>query len=168
VSYHIVEELQTYLIAQGIGQSPSATPSATIPSIWIQPRDGARLPGKPRAAFTPAQSKVETTTVTLIDTQTGSPMNGALEAYLDESFIDIIVRCKTAAPGKLVHRTIRGLITPIGSLNGKHNWTMGSVTVEYSTAWRAEQPLPADPDSDVQTYDRVASYRFGVRRTALA
>lgn len=168
MAYHIIEELQSYLIAQGIGQAPSATPSATIPSIWIQPRDGARLPGKPRAAFTPAQSKVETTTVTLIDTQTGSPMNGALEAYLDESFIDIIVRCKTAAPGKLVHRTIRGLITPIGSLNGKHNWTMSNVLVEYSTAWRAEQPLPADPNADVQTYDRVASYRFGVRRSALA
>jgi hypothetical protein len=53
-------------------------------------------------------------------------------------------------------------------LNGKHNWTMSNVLVEYSTAWRAEQPLPADPNAEVQTYDRVASYRFGVRRSALA
>ena len=164
----LIEELQSYLVASGVGQLPSATPSSTIPSVWCQPRDGARLPGKPRAAFTAEQARVETTTITLVDTQTGSPMNGALEAYIDESFVDIIVRCKTAAPGKLVHRTIRGLLTPIGALNGKHGWTMGSLPVEYSTAWRAEQPLPADSSADVQTYDRVASYRFGVRRTALA
>jgi hypothetical protein len=163
----IVEELQTYLVAQGIGQLPNAAPSSTIPSIWIQPRDGAMLPGKARGTYTAAQAKVETTTVTLIDTQTSGPMNGALEAYLDETFIDIIVRSKTAAPGKLVHRGIRGLLHPTGSLNGKHHWTMGSVLVEYSTIWRAEQPLPFVYDGDTQTYDRVAAYRIAVRRTNL-
>ena len=53
--YHIIEELQTYLIAQGVGQSPSATPSATIPSIWIQPRDGARLTDERRARGIPGR-----------------------------------------------------------------------------------------------------------------
>jgi len=165
--FFIIEELQTYLVAQGVGQLPNATPSAVLPSIWIQPRDGARLPGKARGSYTAQQAKVETTTVTLIDTQTGSPMNGALEAYLDETFIDIIVRSSTAAPGKLVHRGIRGLLHPTGSLNGKHGWQMNSVLVEYSNIWRAEQPLPFVYDGDTQTYDRVAAYRLGVRRTNL-
>lgn len=166
-SLHIVEELQTYLVAQGVGQLPNATPSATVPSIWIQPRDGARLPGKPRGAFTADQAKVETATVTLIDTQTGSPMGNGLEAYIDEAFIDIIVRSKTAAPGKLIHRTIRGLLHPPGDLYGKHGWMMGQMDVEYSNVWRAEQPLMYPTDAEVQSYDRMASYRIGVRRANL-
>jgi hypothetical protein len=167
-NYYIVEELQTYLVAQGVGQLPNAAPSATVPSIWIQPRDGARLPGKPRGSYSATAAKVETTTITLTDTQTGSPMNGGLEAYLDEAFIDVIVRSKTAAPGKLVHRTIRGLLHPTGDLFGKKGWTMNSVFVEYSNIWRAEQALPTlSTDGEVQTYDRVASYRIGARRANL-
>lgn len=166
-NFYIVEELQTYLVSQGVGQLPNAAPSATVPSIWIQPRDGARLPGKPRGQYGADAAKVETTTITVVDTQTGSPMNGGLEAYIDEAFIDIIVRSKTAAPGKLVHRTIRGLLHPAGDLYGKQGWQMNSIFVEYSNIWRAEQVLPQPTDAEVQTYDRVASYRIGARRANL-
>jgi hypothetical protein len=167
-SLHIVEELQTYLVAQGVGPLPNSAPSSAIPSIWIQPRDGARLPGKPRGSYSAEAAKVETATITLVDTQLGSPIGNGLEAYIDEAFVDVIVRSKTAAPGKLIHRTIRGLLHPAGDLFGRKGWLMNQAHVEYSNIWRAEQPLPMALDADVQTYDRVASYRFGVRRANLS
>jgi hypothetical protein len=45
---------------------------------------------------------------------------------------------------------------------------MADLHVEYSTMWRGEQDLPPDPQADIHTYDRVASYRIGARRTLLA
>jgi hypothetical protein len=50
---------------------------------------------------------------------------------------------------------------------------MGSLLVEYSTPWRGEQPLPIARgqdagESNLVTFDRVASYRFGCRRKSLA
>ena len=167
-SYYIVEELQTYLISQGVGQLPSATPSATVPSIWIQPRDGARLPGKPRGSFDASTAKVETSTIPLIDVQTGSPMMSGLEAYIDETYIDIIVRSKTAVPCKQIHRQIRDLLHPSGELYAKQDWQMNNISVEYSSIWRPEQPLNFATDAEVQTYDRVAGYRIGARRANLA
>lgn len=165
--YHCNEELQTYLVAQGIGQLPGATPSTALPSIWLNPRDGAPLP---RAG--------ENATVTIRDTALAGPVDVGTEAYLEEAFIDVIVRSKTAAPGKMLHRTIRGLLQPIGAHKGRQLWTMGGLLVEYSVIWRPEQPLPqagtsatltgASGLSSPVTYDSVASYLFGCRRKALA
>lgn len=151
----VVEELQDYLIAQGVGNHPSEDPSSVLPRIYLRGRDGAPLPKTP-----------ETTTVTISDTLLQPPAN--LEAFLEETFVDIIVRSTSAGTGKLLQRSIRDLIHPIGDHGGKKQWQMGDLTVEYSTIWRGEQELPAAGDAEARTYDRVASYRFGVRRTLLA
>lgn len=150
----VVEELQDYLISAGVGNHPSADASSVLPRVYLRGRDGAILPKAP-----------ETMTVTLSDTLLQPP--ASLEAFLEEAFIDVIVRSTSAAAGKFLHRTIRDLLHPIGDHGGKKQWQMGDLTVEYSTIWRGEQELPPAGDADVRTYDRVASYRFGVRRTLL-
>lgn len=145
------EELQTYLVAQAIGQLPGAAVSLTIPSIWLAPRDGAP---QPRSG--------ENATVTLIDTLQ-SPAS-TLEAWIEETFVDVIVVARQNSAAKLLHRTIRNLIHPNSAHGGQQHWVMNNLHVEYSTIWRGEQPLYQD---DV-AYSRTASYRFGCRRRALA
>jgi hypothetical protein len=158
--YHVIEELQDFLVAQGVAQLPSTAVSLTVPSVWTPPRDGAPLP-----------RTGENVTITLVDTMLRSP--SGLEPWLEETFVDVIVRARTAAPGKLVQRTIKNLIVPYdSSLGGRKQWTMGDLLVEYSTEWRGDQPLPMPQNVTSQdphiTYDRVQSFRFGVRRKRLA
>jgi hypothetical protein len=150
------EELQDYLIAQAVGQRPDVSPSLSVPSIWLQPRDGVPEPRRENEAW------VEATTVTIVDVATSSPHD--CEAWIEESFFDIIVRSRQAPATKLLHRTIRGLLHPIGSHGGRKHWTMGSLLVEYSSIWTPEQPL----GSDEFTYWRKAGYRIGARRKSLA
>lgn len=147
----VLEELRAFLIAQGVAQAQNATPSTVLPSVWLNPRDGAPLP---RAG--------EDVTVTLIDTNTTGPPE--LEAWIEETFVDIFVRSRKLPAGRLVQRQIRGLLSPIGDLYGRKHWTMGGLLVEYSTIWRGDQPVGADAD----TYTRVQSFRFGVRRSVLS
>ncbi len=155
----VIEELQDYLIAQGVAQHPSTATSLTIPSVWLMPRDGAPLP-----------RDGENVTITLNDTMLRSP-NG-LEPWLTETFVDVIVRARNPSPGKLIQRTIEGLIAPFDALGGRKNWMMDGLRVEYSDQWRGDQPLPQRQDVAAGdphiSYDRVASYRFGCRRKILA
>lgn len=160
----VIQELQTYLVAQGIGQLPGATPSLTHPSIWLQPRDGA--PDLRQSSGT----YLEAATVTLIDTTTGQP--SPLEEWVTQTFVDIIVRSRTAGPGKLIHRRIEELLVPYDGSQGRRQWMMNNLLVESSTQWRGDQPLPQRQDISAGdphlTYDRVASYRFVARRKILA
>lgn len=147
----VVEELQDYLVAQGVGQLPGNPPSTTLPSVWLAPRDGAP---RPRSG--------ENVTITIVDTQLGSI--NELEAWIDETFVDIIVVARQNTAAKLTHRVIRNLIHPIEGHGGRKMWTMGQLQVELSTVWRGDQPLHQDD----ATYSRTASYRFQCRRKALA
>lgn len=149
----LVEELQDYLVTQGVGTLPTqkGSESVTVPSVWLMPRDGAPSP------------RVDgETIITLNDAQLGS--SNVLEAWLEEAFVDVIVASKNAGTVKLVHRAIRNLIHPVEAHGGRKQWMMGDLEVEFSTIWRAEQPL-AQSDA---AYWRTASYRFCVRRKALA
>lgn len=166
----VLTELQTYLVAQGVGSKPVNPPPATgvaITTIWLYPRDGAALP---RNLTKASGTWAGETTVTLIDTNRMGPPN--LGAWLEETFVDVVVRSPQAGMGKLVHRSIKGLISPLGDAYGRKHWTMNDLLVEYSREWNGEQPLTqrqniaaADPHS---TYDTVAGYMFGCRRKILA
>jgi hypothetical protein len=102
-------------------------------------------------------------TITLNDAHiSGEP---GLEAWIEETFIDVTVRSRNAGAGKLMHRVIRQLLQPVGILGGRKDWTMGSLRVLASETWRSEQPLP--PVDGGVTYDRVASYRFRCARSDL-
>jgi hypothetical protein len=155
----VLRELQVYLIAQGIGQAPSSAPSLTVPSIWLMPRDGSPLP-----------RDGENITITLHDTMMRSP--SSMEPWMQEAFVDVIVRSRQPTPGKLLQRTIGALIAPWGLPGGRHQWMMGGLLVETSDQWRGDQPMPQRQDTSQGdphiSYDRVASYRFVCRRKVLA
>lgn len=153
----VVDELRDYLIAQAVVQAQDAASSLTIPSVWISPLDGIPLP-----------RTGENQTVTLRDTRLQAA--ATVEAWIEETFVDVIVRSRSEPEGMFLHRAIRGLLIDQSDAAGmKRMWAMGAIDpVEYSGEWRGEQPLPAAADRDVTTYDRVASYRLGVRRKVLA
>jgi hypothetical protein len=164
----VAKELQAYLVAQGVGQLPSATPSLTVPMITLQPRDGAPLPR--RASKTAGSAFIESATITIRDPLLSSP--SSLEEWMEEAFIDIIVRALQGPLCQLIHRQIRGLIVPYDSSGGRKQWMMNNLLVEMSDQWRSEQDLPqlravGATDAHV-TYDRIASYRFACRRKILA
>lgn len=164
----LIEELQAYLVAQGIGQLPGATPSLSVPSIWLLPRDGAALPRNLEKVG--GSGWTGETTITLRDTNLSGPPG--LEAWIEEAFVDIITRAPQAGTGKLIQRQIKGLLSPFDRHNGRAQWMMSNLLVEQSMEWRGDQELPqrqsiAEGDPHV-TYDRVASYRFRCRRKILA
>lgn len=152
----LVEELQDYLIAQGVGTMPppkgGPAINAGLPSIWLSPRDGAPRP----------RDGLESATVSIVDTQLGSVHD--LDTWIEESFVDVIVTAPNNGTVKLIHRGIRNLLHPITGNGGRKQWMMGALLVELSTVWRGEQPLAQDDF----VYARTASYRFQVRRKALA
>lgn len=155
----VIEEFSAYLITHGIGQVPSAAESTSLPSIWMSPRDGAPLP-----------RDGENATITLSDTLAKVP--SPLEQWMEEAFVDVIVRARSAPAGKLIQRRIHDLIVPYASSGGQKQWMMNGLLVEISDEWRGDQPLPqrqsvaeADPHISV---DRVQSFRFSCRRKILA
>lgn len=162
----VVEELKAYLIAEGIaqhfGNGPSdPAPSQILPSITISPKDGA-----------PQPRDGEDAVITLRDTFLGSP--SSLESWIEEAFVEVIVRHRHAGRCKLVHRTIRGLIWPNDAVGGRKMWMMNDLLIEQSDLWRAEQELPFAADTTrggatrLQTADRVQTFRFMCRRKSLA
>jgi hypothetical protein len=146
----VVNEFRAYLIEQGVGRDGS-DPSPTIPSVWTQPRDGALMPREGEGA-----------TVTLV-ASVGPP--NSLESWMEEAFVDVIVRARAAGEGELIHRSIRALVVPPDDPGGRKMWMMGALLVECSEPWRPEQPLP--PVEGGLTYDRVQSFRFLARVKAL-
>jgi hypothetical protein len=155
----VVEELQVFLVAQAIGQLPSAAPSLSLPSVWTLPRDGAPLP-----------RDGENATITLRDPIIR--LASEMEAWVEEAFVDVIVRARQARVGKLLQRRMLELIVPYTAPGGHYQWMMGALLVEQSVVWRGDQEMPqrqrvteGDPHA---TYDRVASYRFRCRRKILA
>ncbi len=155
----VTEELLAYLVAQGVAQRASAAPSTTLPLIVLAPRDGAPLP-----------RTGENDTITLIEWMPGP--TSELAAYVEETFVDVMVRSRQNRACKLIHRRIRELLVPYGAYGGRKGWDMGSLHVESSTIWSGDQPLTqrqlrteADPH---RTYDRHARFRFEVRRKLLA
>lgn len=150
----LIEELRAYLLAQGVVQAQNTAPSTSVPSIWLDPREGA-----------PEPRQGENVTVTLVDMMLAGP-NG-LDAWMEDTFVDVIVRSRTKSPGVLTHRVIRNLLAPIADHAGRKHWTMGSLLVERSTMWRPEQPVVFQ-DQQLRTYTRTAAYRFECRRQALA
>jgi hypothetical protein len=154
----VIDELRAYLIAQGVCQTNDAAvaaPSAVIPSIWVKPMTpGAPEPRLPEGG--------EVATITLADTLLKSP--GDLEPWMEEAFIEVIVRSWSPSAGELIQRQIRGLIVPDGAVGGRKMWTLNTLLVEYSTLWRGDQSLGATDLS----YGRTQSFRFGARRKSLS
>lgn len=152
-------ELQTFLVAQGIGQMPDAPPSLVLPAIFDNPKNYAPEPRRgPRDG-----PLLENATITLADVIT-TPADG-LEAWLEEAFVEVVVRADDDHVAKLLHRRIRDLIVPITSHGGNHYWQMAGLLVERSFQSKPEQPLRS---LENRFTDRVATYGFSCRRKVLA
>lgn len=152
-------ELQTFLVDQGIGQLPGAAPSLDLPGIFDNPDDYAPEPRRgPQDG-----PLLERATITLVDVIT-MPADG-LEAWLEETFVEVVVRSDDDDLAKILHRRIRDLIVPITSHGGHHNWQMAGLWVERSWQSKPEQPLPR---LENRFKDRVATYGFSCRRKVLA
>lgn len=148
---NVGEELQDYLVAQGIAQLPATPLSPTVPVVILAPRDGvAELRDGENAA------------ITIVEANVAAPHG--LEAWIEEAFVDVFVRARANGACKLIQRQIRGLLHPNGDHGGRKLWMMSDLLVEYSTMWRGDQPY----DQDTRTYTRVQGFRFGCRRKALA
>ena len=162
----VIDELRDYLIAAGAVQAQDAVPSLTVPSVWINPRDGAPQPRRNSAGVW-----LENAVVTLVDTNLMGPPH--LEAWIEEAFIDVIVRARLGSTAKLTQRSIKKLLAPMGDMYGRKHWTMNSLLVEYSREWRGDQQVPSLQSAENTgaghlTYDRVAGYVFGCRRKILS
>ena len=158
VDVFVSHEFHAYLIAQGVGQDGNATPSTTIPSIWLQP--DAPRPRKQGGTW------LENATITLVPVVISGPPG--LEDQLEEAFVEVRVRAVKMPTAMLIHRVIKGLIVPEGANGGQRQlWTMNTLLVEYSRIWRGEQDVPSAPDDEDRVYTRTASYCFGCRRKAL-
>jgi hypothetical protein len=160
VPLDVAEELQAYLIEEGIGVHPNdADGAATI--IVNQPRDKAPQPLKDGSAKF-GTKLLGDATVTINMIMPARP--NAQDFAIDESFIDIIVRARQNAAAKMLLRQIRGLLNPRNSVGGKRMWKMGAIDpVELCLPWRGAQLVGSDENS----YDWNESYMFQVRRAIL-
>lgn len=157
-----VDELGAYLVAQGVAQDRNDPLSATAPSLWIRPRQAAPEPRD----LDPENGDTEDegATVTLSTTRVGMP--SPMESWLEETLVDVIVRARSVKRAEMLHRTIRGLLTPGDQPGGKKAWDMGALHVQHSLLWRPEQELPTTNNG--LTYDRVQSFCFIYSRSALS
>lgn len=161
--YDVVEELQTYLVQQGVGVLPAAAKvpentGNTKPVIVLQPRDGAPQPlkdGSGRFGLVP--------TITLNTILSSRPND--LDYAIEEVFVDIVVRARTNGVGKMLQRQIYGLLVPGDAVGGRKMWQMAGINpVECCLRWRGVQPIGADEHS----YDSSQAFMFQVRRKTLA
>lgn len=154
--YLVGEELQDYLIAQGVGQLPAAAPSLSVPVIVLHPLDGAARPRQDGDTF------VENTAVTIIEELLAPP--APTDAWLETAVVDVHVRSTSNRTAKLVQRQIRDLIAPRGDFMGRKHWTMSDLLVERSWVWKPDQRLGEED----RLYGRVQSFMFEARRKSLA
>ena len=162
----VLDEMRAYLIAQGVVQSNNLAPSLVLPSIWLNPRDGAPEPRNTLDANgNPTDVPAENVTVTLVDTRESSPPAYRFGEFLAETFVDVIVRARKHPQAKLAQRNIHTAMHP-RTVNGpRHGWLMGTLDVEYSMRFRADQ---AHPMTDDDTYARTQTFLIAARRKALA
>ncbi len=154
----VVDELRDYLVAQAVVQAQDAAPSPSIPSVWVDVREGAPEPRRDDAG-----GWGEDATVTLVDTGLGSP--STMEPWVEETFVDVVVRARSAGRAQLVQRTIRGLLVPGDKPGGRKAWEMGALHVERSFQFRRDQSLPTTNGG--LTYDRVQTFCIQARLAEL-
>jgi hypothetical protein len=152
----VAEELQAYLVAQGVGVRP-ADADGTHAIVINQPRDGAPQPTKDGTGKFGGVS-----TVTINTTMPARP--NPQDFAIDETFIELVVRARQNAAAKMLLRQINGLLNPRDSVGGRRMWQMGAIDpVELCLPWRGAQFIGADEHS----YDYNVSYMFQVRRAIL-
>lgn len=156
----VIEELRSYLVAQGIavdnGSATIASPSTAVPTIWLEPRDGAPEPRNEGG------TQIENVTITLSETISTPARDMA--AWITETFVEVIVKARQNRDAILTQRKIADLIQPGQAYGGRFMWTMGSLLVESSRVWLGDQAF----GQNKTCFTRVQSLQIDARRKALA
>lgn len=140
----VAEEVQTYLIAQGIVRDPPVP--GPLPPCWIDPDEGAPEPAEDVEA-----------TVTLFSIGE-IPQEWLEGTFLQERVLDVVVRARHPRDGELLQRDIRV------ALEEKKNVMFGQLRIEWSKLFRGVQYL----DSDHESHRTLQSFRIAARMKSLA
>lgn len=149
----VTEELQDFLVAQGVVQRPPG--DASLPVIWLDKRDGAP---EPRPFTSTGSVDADGVKVTVTLRRSGTAALPVLTAWLEAPVVDVIVRAWKSPQGELVQRQIRNL------LHEKKMLQIGDLQTEWIAVWRGAQPVAADETS----YTTVQSFVIEARVKALA
>lgn len=141
-----VEELRTYLVAQGVVRSWQATANG-LPQCILNPRDGAPEP---------QGEDYQDATVTLA--RIGQVPPNVQEEFLEDALVECIVRAYRSPDAEMIQRRIRA------QLNGLRLFTMGSLIVEWARVFTGDQPLGSDETS----YTRMQTFLIQARVRSLA
>jgi hypothetical protein len=143
----VIEELQAYLVAQGVVRAWGGAANG-LPQCILAPRDGA-----PEASSGKAY---ENAVVTL--TKIGQVPPVVQEEFLENALIECVTRAYRAVDAELIQRRIRA------TLNGLRLFTMGSLIVEHAQVFAGDQPL----GSDETDYTRMQTFLIEARVRSLA
>lgn len=139
----LVEEFKQYLVAQTIVRADNNTPGA-LPPCWLNPQEGPKQPtGQDTAAVTLRPA--------------GQIPTRHLEGFLENSVVEVIVRATHAAAGERLQRQIRR------SVNDRHHFALGDLTVQWCLLSRGVQPMPLPVGAASKTWDTTQTFTFQIR-----
>jgi hypothetical protein len=141
-----IEELRTYLVAQGVVRNWGDAANG-LPQCILAPRDGA-----PEAQGQAYQDGV----VTLAKIGQQPPV--VQEEFLEAALVECVTRAYRAVDAELIQRRVRA------KLNGLRLFTMGSLIVEHAQVFAGDQPLGSDETS----YTRMQTFLIQTRVKSLA
>ena len=140
---NVVDYLQAYLIAQGVGRDPRT--AGALPPIWREPRDGTPAPGET------VGSSVEMNPDAVLGlVKVGGTPPPRHEGFIRWDHVDIWVRVRKAPMAHDLETDIRAL------LNDKRGWVMAGLLVNESLLVRDLQPVGSSPSG----YDYTMEYQF--------
>lgn len=135
---NLLENLATYLVAQGLVKQPGAV--GAPPPLYIDPRDGVPAP----AAVAPATDAVLGAFVT------GGIPARVREAELRKDVVDIWIRTKTSPRAHAIEEQIRAVLID------KMDWQMGAMHISETLQWRPLQRFESNADG----YTYLTAYIF--------
>lgn len=142
----MIEELRTYLVAQGVVRNWQDTPNG-LPQCILMPRDGASEP---------VDKDYQGAMVTLAKVGQVPPI--AQQEFLEDALVECVTRAFKAVDAEMIQRRIRA------QLNGLKLFTMGALIVEWARVFSGDQPLGSDETS----YTRVQTFLIQARVKSLA
>ena len=150
MTQRLAEQLQAFLIANGVGRRPT-TAGSSLPPIWLDPKEGVPAPGDGGAPTAHADL-----VLALVPAPGVAPDH--FEGWFDRPGIDIWLRARNPVIAEDAAWTIRGL------LNDRRHFLVGGLLVEESLVSRPFQKLYSDENG--WTY--LMGFQFLVRESAYA
>jgi hypothetical protein len=124
----ILDYLDDYLIANGVGRGVRAAGGPTVPPIWKQPIEGTPAPGE--------GTGVEVGDPVVIGLmRTGGIPQSPQEVEWRKDIVDIWIRSRTWPQTEAMWNAIRPLLVGTHA-QSRQGWTMAGLAVIESQEWR--------------------------------